>query len=81
MRNTEKNIFALFVVTPLAVIMTTWVAVNDAVVEGHHSTFVPSNYSIGIVKWKTTLRPMLNTPCLPVITFKSAYLRRLKWSW
>ena len=39
------------------------------------------DYPIGTANFKTKFLPMLNTPRRPVTTFKSAYFRRLRWSW
>ena len=38
-------------------------------------------YPIGTANFKTKFLPMLNTPRRPVTMFKSAYFRRLRWSW
>ena len=50
----------------------------------HDSCFgrqIALDYPIGTANFKTKFLPMLNTPRRPVITFKSAYFRRLRWSW
>lgn len=35
----------------------------------------------GTITFKEMLRPMLNTPVLPVTLFTSAYFNRDKWFW